>query len=137
MTTRTLVGAIATAALLGLGGPAGAAVTSENFQVKNAQDLVDLCGVERSDPVASQAIHFCEGYLTGVYHYHQGLVAGRRLQPVFCPTGTLPTRDEAVQMFVTWGHSHPQFMTEPAIDTIFRWASETWPCRRTNRRATP
>jgi hypothetical protein len=134
---RKIVGAIGAAVLLCFAGAASQAATSESFQVKNAQDLIDLCAAQRNDPIAIQAIHFCEGYLTGVYHYHQGLVSGRGQRPVFCPTGTLPTRDEAVQMFVTWGHAHPQFMSEPAVDTIFRWASETWPCSRTNRRATP
>jgi hypothetical protein len=134
MTTRVLVGAIAAAAMAVLAGSTSEAATSENFQVKNMQDLVDLCGVQRGDPIAVQAIHFCEGYLTGVYHYHQALTSGRGQPPIFCPTGTLPTRDEAVAMFVAWGRSHPQYMNEHAVDGIFRWAVETWPCPRTNRR---
>src|SRR5262249_11923376 len=114
----------------------GEAATTENFQVKNTQDLVELCAVQRGDPVAQQAIHFCEGYLIGVYHYHQALTTGRGQAPVFCPTGALPTRDQAVGMFVTWARANPQRMDEPAIDGLFRWATETWPCPRGARRTT-
>jgi hypothetical protein len=126
--------ALATATMVAAAGTMGTAATVESFQVKNTQDLVDLCAVQRNDPIAVQAIHFCEGYLTGVYHYHQALTAGRGQAPVFCPTGALPTRDQAVAMFVTWGRSNPQHMEERPVDGIFRWAVETWPCPRGNRR---
>jgi hypothetical protein len=134
MTMRHLAGAAVAASLLGATG--AGAVTTENFQVKDTQDLVDLCAVQRGDAVAVQAIHFCQGYLIGVYHYHQALTSGRGQRAIFCPTGPLPTRDEAVSMFVTWGRAHPQYMSEPAVDGLFRWAVETWPCPRTNRQVT-
>jgi hypothetical protein len=69
--------AIAAATIVVAAGTAAPAATNESFQVKNTQDLVDLCAVQRNEPIAVQAIHFCEGYLTGVYHYHQALTAGR------------------------------------------------------------
>ena len=130
MMMRILAGAALAVSLLG--SPAGA-VTPDSFQVKNTQDLVDLCAAQRGEAIAVQAIHFCEGYLTGVYHYHQALTAGRGQRPVFCPGANLPSRDEAVAMFVAWGRAHPQFMSEPAVDGLFRWVVETWPCQRTNR----
>jgi len=126
--------AIAAAMIVVAAGTAAPAATNESFQVKNTQDLWDLCAVQRNEPIAVQAIHFCEGYLTGVYHYHQALTAGRGQAPVFCPTGQLPSRDEAVAMFVAWGRAHPERMQEPAVDGLFRWAVETWPCPRGNRR---
>lgn len=134
MSRRALWLAIAAAAIIAAAGTTATAATSDNFQVRNSQDLVDLCGVQRNDPVAAQAIHFCEGYLVGVYHYHQALTAGRGQAPVFCPGAQLPTRDEAVALFVTWGRAHPERMQEPAVDSLFRWAVETWPCPRGNNR---
>jgi hypothetical protein len=134
MIRRTLMLTAGAAAIVAAAGSTGEAATAENFQVKNTQDLVDLCAVQRNDPVSVQAIHFCEGYLTGVYHYHQALTTGRGQAPVFCPTGTLPTRDQAAGMFVTWARSNPQHMDAPAVDGIFRWAIETWPCPRGARR---
>ncbi len=133
MMTRFFLGTVAGAVMAVVAGSASEAANAENFQVKNLQDLIDLCAVQRGDPVAVQAIHFCQGYLTGVYHYHQALTTDGRAR-VFCPTGTLPTRDEAVAMFVTWGRAHPQHGAEPAVDGVFRWAVEMWPCPRAGRR---
>jgi hypothetical protein len=136
MIRRMLMLALGAAALVVAAGSTVAAATAESFQVKNTQDLVDLCAVQGNDPVRVQAIHFCEGYLTGVYHYHQALTRGRGQAPVFCPTGALPTRDQAVAMFVAWAQSNQQYMDEPAIDSLFRWAVETWPCPRGAARRT-
>src|SRR5215471_2536375 len=102
MIRRMLMPALGAAAMVVAAGSAVEGATVESFQVKNTQDLVDLCAVQSNDPVRVQAIHFCEGYLTGVYHYHQALTRGRGQAPVFCPTGALPTRDQAVGMFVAW-----------------------------------
>lgn len=135
MRARMAVGVtLAAAMMVAAGARSGAAATDESFQVRSTQDLVDLCGVQRGDPLASQSIHFCEGYLVGIYHYHQALTSGRGQAPVFCPAANVPTRDEAVAMFVAWGRSHPQHMAERPVDGVFRWAVETWPCRRANRR---
>lgn len=136
MHARIAAGALLVAAMMIIAGTrSGEAITSENFQVRSTQDLVDLCGVQRADPLAPQSIHFCEGYLVGVYHYHQALTSGLGQAPVFCPSGNLPTRDEAVAMFVAWGRSHPQRMADRPVDGLVRWAVETWPCRRANQRS--
>lgn len=135
MNRAIAVSAVLVAAMMIVGGTSRSeAVTNESFQVRSTQDLVDLCGVPRGDPLAAQSIHFCQGYLVGVYHYHQALTSGRGQPPVFCPSGTLPTRDEAVAMFVAWGRSHPQHMAERPADGLVRWAVETWPCRRVTQR---
>lgn len=109
-------------------------MSDENFQLRATRDLVALCGAERTDSRYAQAIHFCQGYLVGLYHYHQALTAERRQAPVFCIAGPEPTRDQAVASFLTWGRARPQHMDEAPIDGVFRWAVETWPCQRAPRR---
>ncbi len=111
-------------------GLAGA-ITAEDFQVRTTQELLDLCTVSASDPMAQQAIHFCHGYLVGAYHYHVEASAGpdgaKRL--VCFPTSGV-TRNEAVAMFVDWAKAHPQYMKEAPVETEFRFMIEKWPCEK-------
>ena len=111
-------------------GVAGA-ITAENFQVRTTQDLLDLCTVSASDPLAQQAIHFCHGYLVGAYHYHVAESAGpdgaKRL--VCFPTSGV-TRNEAVAMFVEWVKARPQHLKEAPVETEFRFLVEKWPCKK-------
>lgn len=111
-------------------GVAGA-LTAENFQVRTTLDLLDLCTVSASDPLAQQAIHFCHGYLVGAYHYHVAESAGpdgaNRL--VCFPTSGV-TRNEAVAMFVAWAKARPQYLKEAPVETEFRFLVEKWPCKK-------
>ena len=107
------------------------AITAEDFQVRTTGDLVDLCTVSASDPLAQQAIHFCHGYLVGAFHYHLAESAGpegaKRL--VCFPTSTV-TRNEAVAMFIDWVKAHPQYLKEFPVETEFRFLTEKWPCKK-------
>jgi Ssp1 endopeptidase immunity protein Rap1a len=104
------------------------AVTQDNFLARNTQDLVDLCTAPHNNPLRVAAIHFCEGYLVGAYHYDQSLRSGPGLKQIVCPPNPAPSRDEGVKMFVTWAQAHPQYMKERAVDTVFRFLTSTWPC---------
>jgi hypothetical protein len=47
-----------------------------------------------------------------------------------CPPDPPPTRSHVAQQFVAWVKSRPQLMNEGAIDTLFRYAAEAFPCSR-------
>lgn len=106
------------------------AITAEDFQVKTTQELIDLCTVSASDPLAQQAIHFCHGYLVGAYHYHvaasEGPEGAKRL---VCFPKSGVTRNEAVAMFVEWAKARPQYLKEAPVETEFRFLIEKWPCK--------
>ncbi len=104
------------------------AVTDEDFEVLKTRNLLNLCSVSQSDPRYPAAIHFCHGFLVGAHDYHM-TSAGPERPPLVCIPDTV-SRDQAVQMFVTWAKQHPQFMNEPPVDTEFRFLMETWPCKR-------
>jgi Rap1a immunity proteins len=108
---------------------AHAALTKEPFTIKKAQDLVDLCGADPSDPLYDDAINFCHGYASGAWQYHQAQANGPNGDRIICPPDNpAPKRAEAIAMFVTWAKSHPDYMNEPAVETLFRFLSEKWPC---------
>ena len=100
----------------------------EDFRIRSAQDLVDLCAVKSDDPLYVAAIHFCEGFASGAWQYHQAQANGPRGVRLVCPPDPPPTRDEAVAMFVAWSGTHPQYMADPAVETMFRFLIEKYPC---------
>jgi len=109
---------------------ARAALTEDDFFIRNAQDLVALCGVAPGDPLAREAIHFCHGFVSGAWQYHQSVNSGPQSAKLVCPPDPPPTRAEAVAMFVTWARvpENGKYMTDPAVDTMFRFLIEKWPC---------
>ena len=110
-------------------GLAGA-VTKEDFVAKTTRNLLNLCTVSADDPLHREAIHFCEGYLVGAYHFHIAESAGSGGHRLVCFPKPPPSRDQAISMFVKWARAHPQYMKESPVETEFRFLIEKWPCKK-------
>jgi hypothetical protein len=106
------------------------AVDPENFRVRSTADLVEICSVPTSDAMYAAAIGFCHGYGVGAFHYYQASVSGPEGKPFVCLTDPPPSRTEALQMFLAWTRENPQYMGEPAVETLFRWLVAKWPCSK-------
>jgi hypothetical protein len=106
------------------------AVTEEDFKVKTTQNLINLCTSSADDPHRDKAIHFCHGYLVGAYDYHVTENSGPDGKMLFCMPDPPPTRNAAIDMFVQWAKTHPQYMGEKPVETEFRFLSEKWPCKK-------
>jgi hypothetical protein len=121
--------ALATALLL-TGAPlvAGAQLTAEDFRIRNAADLVDLCTATAGNEVAEEAIHFCHGFVSGAWQYHQAQASGPDGERIVCPPEPPPTRNEAIAMFVEWTKTNPQSLQEPAVEALFRFLAGKYPC---------
>lgn len=107
---------------------ASAALTENDFYIKNAQDLVGICSSPESDPLNDAADHFCQGFVTGAWQYHEAQADGPKGVRLVCPGDPAPSRNEVVAGFVAWAGKHPERMTEPAVDTLFRYLVELAPC---------
>jgi hypothetical protein len=107
---------------------ASAALTEDDFFIKNAQDLVDLCGAPESDPLQDASQHFCQGFMVGSWEYHEAMANGPKGVRLVCPPDPLPTRNEAIAGFLTWSAANPKYMTETAVEALFRFLTEKWPC---------
>lgn len=104
-------------------------VTSSNFRPRVLADLVALCGVAADDPLRTEAIHFCHGYVTGAWQYYEALMAGPDAEPFVCPPTPTPSRDQAVEMFLAWAQGQPDLSAETPIEGMYRFLAQTWPCR--------
>jgi hypothetical protein len=100
----------------------------EDFRIRSAQDLVDLCAVATSDPLYASAIHFCHGFVSGAWQYHLSQANGPKGQRLACLPEPPPTRNEAIAMFMAWSGTHADKLTEPAVDALFRFLVEKYPC---------
>jgi hypothetical protein len=128
---KAVLAALAAVALLPL--QSHAAATVESFNLRSAQDLVDLCAVSDDDPMVEAAHGFCYGFLSGVGGYHRAINAGANARPLFClPAEKIP-RVDAARMFVDWGRANPQYLAEAPVDALIRFAVATWPCAQAQR----
>jgi hypothetical protein len=106
------------------------AATPDQFRVRSTADLVEICSTPANDPMYAAAISFCHGFAVGAYQYYLASVSGPEGKPFVCLPDPPPSRTEGVRMFVDWARQNPQYMGEPAVETLFRWLATTWPCRK-------
>lgn len=111
-------------------GPAGAALDEDSFFIRNAQDLVTVCASDEADPLNDAADHFCHGFLVGAWQYHEAQANGPEGVRLVCPQEGQPklTRNEVVDEFVAWSAAHPEHMSEPAVEALFRYLVAKAPC---------
>lgn len=103
-------------------------VNKADFEVKTAQDLVDLCSVSSSDPLYPHAVNFCHGYVVGAYHYHEAAAQAKYGTKFVCIPDSAPSRNEIIAMFVKWAGDNPQYMTVLPVNAQFRFLEEMYPC---------
>jgi hypothetical protein len=119
-------GAVVALGLL-VGGAPAAAQELEDFAVRDAGSLADLCSTAESSPLYPEARQHCYGFIAGAAALYRELIAAERLPRLVCPEGE-PTADEARETFTAWIAANPGARSEKAIDGLFRAASAKWPC---------
>lgn len=104
-------------------------VTEEDFLAKKTQNIINLCTASDQDPHQQAAIHFCHGYLVGAFHYYHAETTGSPEKARVCFPDPRPSRNEAIDMFITWAKQHPEYANEAPVDSEFRFLETTWPCK--------
>ena len=103
----------------------------QDFNLKNAQDLADLCDAKPGDALYADAKQFCYGFLSGVVHFHDALAAGPKGHRVVCPEGKV-TRQDGAAIVAAWAKAHPDeaSRTNPA-EAVVKAALDKWgPCQK-------
>ena len=110
-----------------LGGSAVAADVNR-FQIRNAADLVAVCSAGADDPAQASALGLCHGILVGAFSYYLSVVPSANR--FVCAPNPTPTRAKVMSDFVAWAGANPKYMKDPAIDTLFRYLAEAYPCKK-------
>lgn len=104
------------------------AAPPDYYKAHTAADLVRLCSTPASEPDSVTAIAFCHGVLAGAYGFY---VSATPLSERFvCAPDPAPLRSQVANGFVAWAKKNPQYMNDGAIDTLFRYAAQAYPCKR-------
>ena len=114
--------------LAGLASPARA-VTQDDFLLRNTADLVNLCSAPTTDPLATAAVNFCEGFGLGVFRVLDESEAAHRRRQIFCMSSSqMPTRTQAMIAFVQWAKASPERLSMAPTDSIATYLSQQYPC---------
>ena len=98
-----------------------------HFEVRNTSDLVTLCATAPGDAQYTSAIAFCHGFGTGAYRYYEAATEAE--DRFVCPSTPGPSRAEVLDEFLAWTKTHPEHMDKPAVNTLFRFLAERFPCK--------
>jgi hypothetical protein len=105
----------------------GSASGAEKFQIRDTADLVAACDVDPGAFGAETSIAFCHGFMVGaIRYYFAATPEGSRL--VCAPTPT-PSRMAVMSDFVQWANANPQHREADAVESLFRYLEEKFPCR--------
>jgi hypothetical protein len=129
-----LVSSLIAGALLALAGPAlaqqgGGTVATTSVPGRSAGDLAMLCDAGSQEPRRADAVAYCHGFIVGAGQFHASITAaGGAQRPIFCIPEPQPTLNQVAAAFVAWTRGNPQHASERAVDSLMRFAAETYPC---------
>ncbi|MGH7120273.1 MAG: Rap1a/Tai family immunity protein [Acetobacteraceae bacterium] len=108
---------------------AHAAVTQDNFQLRNTADLAALCTAGPADPMAAAAVNFCDGFVIGVVRAMEKVDSAEApRRGLFCLPANRPSRSAAIAEFVHWANADPSRLSMPAEDGLAMFLAATFPC---------
>ena len=114
---------VLTAILLALPAQAQRAVT---LQARTAADLADLCAANPKESQGDAKINFCHGFAQGAITVELRRAGDKK---PFCFPTPAPTRTATMGEFVNWVRSLPEHRTETAVDGLFKFLGERFPCK--------
>lgn len=103
------------------------ALDPNTFRLHTGANLVELCGLSPEDPLYSNAMEFCNGYLVGAFHYYDATApASNRF---VCAPKQRPDLTAVMKSYVAWANENPQSMNERSVDSLFRFLAGAYPCK--------
>ena len=121
---KSFVPAVAVTTML-LASPAQAQ-RSVVLQARTAGELAELCAANPKAPEGDAKINFCHGFAQGAILVEQRHTKGKKL---FCFPSPAPTRTATMGEFVSWVRALPEHRTPSAVDGLFQFLGERFPCK--------
>jgi hypothetical protein len=97
-----------------------------NAQARTANDLADLCAANPKDSQGDAKINFCHGYAQGAIAVELRNAGDKK---PFCFPSPTPSRSATIGEFVSWVRSLPEHRNETALDGLFKFLAERYPCK--------
>jgi hypothetical protein len=118
---------------LGLALTAGATITSaavmqSQFPPRTVRDLIEICAPANEDPMMTAAVNYCHGFAQGAVLVEQAHEDHRDVRKLFCLPSPRPASGSEITKFMAWANALPSRLDEPAIDGMFIYLAETYPC---------
>lgn len=104
----------------------GSALASTPAAITTTETFTAMCKNKAS--VSEQ--NFCHGYAQGVYDNYVASVHPKKNPPYVCFPNPGPIRQAAIDGFVTWSDKNPRYAKAAAADSIMRYLSMTYPCKK-------
>jgi hypothetical protein len=107
-------------------GLPAAAQRGLTLQARTAGELADLCAANPKDTTGDAKINFCHGFAQGAITVELRHTEGKK---PFCFPSPAPTRTATMNEFVNWVRALPEHRTPPAVDGLFQFLGERFPCK--------
>lgn len=104
----------------------GWAAETISLHAQTAGELAALCAAPPGSPAADTKFNFCEGFAQGAIDDRMSIVDGKR---PFCFPNPTPKRPATMREFVSWVRVDPARLRLPAIEGLFTFLSERFPCK--------
>ena len=109
---------------------ASAAVMESQFPPRTVRDLIEICAPSKEDPMMTAAINYCHGFAQGAILVEEAHGEHRDVRKLFCLPSPPPPSGSELSKFIAWANALPSRLDEPAIDGMFIYLAETYPCRQ-------
>lgn len=96
------------------------------MQARTAGELAELCAASPRDPQGDAKINFCHGFAQGAINVELHHTEAKK---PFCFPNPAPTRTATMNEFAAWVRSMPEHRSLPAIDGLFQFLGERFPCK--------
>lgn len=124
-TSLTLIAAGA----IGTAVAANAALTPSQFPPHTVRDLIAICAPAKDDPMMTAAVNYCHGYAEAAVVVEEAHAKQRRARKLFClPEMPSPPSDAELSSFIAWANADPSRLDQPAIDGMFLYLAQKYPC---------
>ena len=107
---------------------ASANVTEAQFPPMRVRDLIEICAPTKEDPMMTAAINYCHGFAQGAVIVEEAHEGQRDARKLFCLPSPRPASGSEITKFIAWANAMPTRLAEPAIDGMFIYLAETYPC---------
>ena len=97
-----------------------------SLQARTANDLADLCAANPKESLGDAKINYCLGFAQGAVDVELRRAGDKK---PFCFPSPAPKRIATMTEFVGWVRALPEHRTKSALDGLFQFLGERFPCK--------